>query len=113
VIHSLVANAIDAISPMTGGERRLRVTSGDAGGGWVRVSVIDSGPGIDPQIADRLFEPFATTKPAGTGLGLALSRSLVEAHGGALWAEPAASGGTAFHFTLLSAAAAEALSDEE
>lgn len=112
VIHSLVANAIDAILPMTGGERWVRVTSGDASGGWVRVSVIDSGPGIDPLIADRLFEPFATTKPAGTGLGLALSRSLVEAHGGALWAEPAANG-TAFHFTLLSAAAAEALSDEE
>lgn len=113
VIHSLVANAIDAISPMTGGERWVRVTTGDAGGGWVRVSVIDSGPGIDPLIADRLFEPFATTKPTGTGLGLALSRSLVEAHGGALWAESAASGGTVFHFTLLSAAAAEALGDDE
>ena len=59
-----------------------------------------SGPGINPSIAGRLFEPFATTKPTGIGLGLAMSRSMIESHGGALWLERPSAGDTAFCFTL-------------
>jgi len=62
--------------------------------------VIAAGPGISPVMQDRLFEPFATNKPSGLGLGLSVSRSLVEAHGGRLWAESGLAGGAAFHFSL-------------
>jgi two-component system sensor kinase FixL len=100
VIHSLVGNAIDAIAAANAGERHIRVTAHDAQDGRVRCSVADTGPGISPEIADRLFEPFATTKPTGIGLGLAMSRSMIEAHGGELWTERGAGGGTVFHFSL-------------
>ena len=100
VIHSLVGNAIDAISVSTDGMRSIRLAAAVLDNGWVRLSVADSGPGISSAIADRLFEPFATTKLTGIGMGLAMSRSMVEAHDGKLWAEPRADGGTVFHFTL-------------
>ncbi|HSQ04849.1 MAG TPA: ATP-binding protein, partial [Burkholderiales bacterium] len=108
VLHSLVGNAIDAIAPMSGGERCIQIVASRADKGWVRVSVIDSGPGINPKIMARLFEPFTTTKPTGTGLGLAMSRSMIEAHGSRLVAEPGAKGGTVFHFSLPTAALKEA-----
>ncbi|HTZ00482.1 MAG TPA: ATP-binding protein, partial [Rhodocyclaceae bacterium] len=66
----------------------------------VQVTVQDSGPGFQGEAAKRLFEPFFTTKPEGIGLGLAISRALVEAHGGQLWADAAAGPGATFHFTL-------------
>ena len=113
VLHSLVGNAIEAIVPTTGGERRIRVVATGAENGWVRVSVVDSGPGISPVIMDRLFEPFATTKPTGIGLGLAMSRSMVEAHGGRLAAEPGAHGGTAFLFSLPTAGLKEMINGEQ
>ena len=84
-----------------------------ADNGWVRLSVVDSGPGINPAIVDRLFEPFTTTKPTGIGLGLAMSRSMVEAHGGELGAEPGAGGGTVFHFSLPTADLKEAANDRQ
>jgi two-component system sensor kinase FixL len=62
--------------------------------------VADTGPGIAPEILDRLFQPFVTTKPQGMGVGLSISRTIVEAHGGALTAEPALAGGTVFRMTL-------------
>ena len=65
------------------------------------ITVRDSGPGLDPQIVDRLFEPFYTTKPEGLGMGLAISRSIIEAHGGRLWAKANVSKGAVFQFTLL------------
>ena len=64
------------------------------------VSVADTGPGIDPQHTDRLFAAFFTTKPEGIGMGLAISRSIIEAHGGRLWAEKNEPCGAVFHFTL-------------
>jgi signal transduction histidine kinase len=66
----------------------------------VLVSVRDSGPGLDPEGLERLFEAFHTTKPDGIGMGLAISRSIVEAHGGRLWATPNAPRGAVFQFTL-------------
>ena len=69
-----------------------------APGGRVLLSVRDTGPGIaEPE---RIFDPFYTTKPKGLGMGLAISRSIIESHGGRLWAEPGAEAGMRFHFTL-------------
>jgi signal transduction histidine kinase len=64
------------------------------------VSVQDYGPGLTPDVADRMFEPFFTTKTTGIGLGLVISRALAEANGGQLWIEPSTKPGTTFHFTL-------------
>ena len=71
------------------------------------VSVQDAGTGISPEEKERLFEAFYTTKPQGMGMGLAISRSIIEAHGGRLWAEPNPGPGTTFHFSL-----PDAVSDE-
>jgi two-component system sensor kinase FixL len=68
--------------------------------GWAMLSVADSGPGINADIADRLFEPFATTKITGIGMGLAMSRAIVEAYDGKLWVEDGAAGGAVFRFTI-------------
>ena len=64
------------------------------------ISVRDTGPGIAPEAAAQLFTPFVTTKKGGMGIGLSVSRSIVEAHGGRIWAEPADGGGARFAFTL-------------
>ena len=66
----------------------------------VAVIVADTGPGIAPEIAAQLFQPFVTTKPQGMGVGLSISRTIIEAHGGRIWAEPNPGGGTVFRFTL-------------
>ncbi len=100
VIHSLVGNAIEAIAAANVEDRHIRVVAHEGRDGWVRCAVADTGPGISPAIADRLFEPFATTKPTGIGLGLAMSRSMIESHGGELWIERHAAGGTVFNFSL-------------
>jgi len=76
------------------------VTSGPGRSGGVAVTVTDAGPGIAHDDAERVFEPFFTTKPDGMGMGLAISRSLVESHGGHIEAAPAPAGGTTFRFTL-------------
>ncbi len=70
------------------------------GRNMVQVTLQDSGPGLDAETARRVFEPFFTTKSDGLGLGLAISRALIEAHGGQLWAEPDTGGGATFHFAL-------------
>jgi C4-dicarboxylate-specific signal transduction histidine kinase len=97
VLVNLIQNALDAVAGQPDGTREVAVavtTEGD----MVTVRVADSGPGgFDP---GRLFEPFYTTKAGGLGLGLAISRGIVEAHGGRLWATPSAAAGTAFAFTL-------------
>jgi two-component system sensor kinase FixL len=80
--------------------RNLAVTVAPTDGDMALISVADTGPGIDPEIADRLFQPFVTSKPTGMGVGLSISRTIVEAHGGQIWTEPNPDGGTIFRFTL-------------
>jgi signal transduction histidine kinase len=80
--------------------RTLVITTAPEATDRVHVAVRDSGVGIDPQAAHRLFDAFYTTKPNGLGMGLSISRSIVEQHGGRLWAERNDGPGTTFHFTV-------------
>jgi PAS domain S-box-containing protein len=100
VILNLVMNAAEAMSDLGEETRELLIsTQMDAAGG-VLVAVRDSGPGLDPTSAHRVFEAFYTTKSAGLGMGLAICRSIIEAHGGRLWASANEPRGTVFQFTL-------------
>src|SRR5438105_13922563 len=98
VILNLVVNAIEAIRGHCAERRELLVGSRRDGSNGVLVTVEDSGPGLDPAGISRLFDAFYTTKQDGMGMGLAISRSIVEAHGGRLWATPNAPRGAIFHF---------------
>jgi signal transduction histidine kinase len=86
VILNLIMNAIEAMRGVSAGLRVLAVSSEPAAATEIVIAVRDSGPGFDPQSLDRLFEAFYTTKANGLGLGLAISRRIIEAHGGRLWA---------------------------
>ena len=85
-------------------ERGLVIRTQPGKGGEVRVTVRDSGIGFDPQAAERMFDAFHTTKPGGLGMGLSISRSIVENHGGRLWAVSNEGPGATFEFTLASSA---------
>jgi PAS domain S-box-containing protein len=99
VMLNLILNGIDAMSAITDRPRELRVKSARHPDG-VLVQVRDSGHGVDAEQADRIFESLFTTKPQGIGVGLSLSRSIVEAHGGHLWMDPGACHGAVFQFTV-------------
>jgi PAS domain S-box-containing protein len=100
VILNLIINAIEAMSGAGDGPRELLVRSGTDESQVVLISVQDSGPGFDPKSLDHLFDAFYTTKPQGLGMGLAISRSIINAHGGRLWATANDDRGATFHFTL-------------
>jgi PAS domain S-box-containing protein len=100
VILNVVANAADAMRAVTDRERILKVRSEPSERGGVALWVEDSGPGIDPDNVDRIFEAFYTTKSDGMGMGLAICRSIVEAHGGSLSVSPGAPHGSAFRVVL-------------
>ena len=100
VMLNLIVNAIDAMSAMPAGRQGLAIVSVNDGVNGVRVEVRDSGPGIEPERAEQLFEPFYTTKPQGIGMGLWISRSIIEAHQGSLWATANVPHGAVFQFTL-------------
>lgn len=98
VLRNLLANAFDAVAVQPEGRRRIDVAVEPGNGDSVNIAVRDSGPGLSASAVGSLFEPFASTKSSGLGLGLVISRALVEAHGGRLWAEPGDSG--IFQFSL-------------
>lgn len=98
VVLNLIRNAIEAME--NSARRELELSTRRDDDGVVVVGIADSGSGIPSDIATRLFEPFVTTKRTGMGVGLSISRTIIEAHGGRIWAEPAARGGTTFFFSL-------------
>jgi PAS domain S-box-containing protein len=100
VVLNLVMNACEAMSGTGAGARELRVETRRSAPGAVQVSIRDSGPGIDENSIDRIFEPFVTTKSGGMGMGLSISRSIVEAHGGELRAAANPDRGSTFAFSL-------------
>jgi C4-dicarboxylate-specific signal transduction histidine kinase len=100
VILNLVMNAIDAMRPVTDRARVLEIGAARHGADLLCISVRDSGVGLDPGERERIFDAFHTTKPDGMGMGLAISRSIVEAHGGRLWAMPNEGPGEIFQLTL-------------
>jgi signal transduction histidine kinase len=100
VILNLIINAVEAMSGVSEGSRELLIGTGKDASSGVLVAVQDSGPGLNPENFDRLFDAFYTTKPGGMGMGLSICRSIVEAHGGRLWASRTAGPGATVQFTL-------------
>jgi signal transduction histidine kinase len=100
VILNLILNAIEAMGSVEAGAREVTISTEQNQRDDVLVAVRDSGPGIGPEQVERVFEAFYTTKPSGTGLGLSICRSIIDAHGGRLWAEANEPRGAAFRFTL-------------
>ena len=98
VILNLIRNAVEAMSDSL--DRRLLISSIAADDNMVRLSTTDTGSGISPELAKQLFQPFITTKKQGMGVGLSISKTIIEAHGGNIWIEPNPSGGTIVHFTM-------------
>jgi signal transduction histidine kinase len=106
VFMNLMLNGIDAMKETSGGSE-LTITS-QADDGQVLISVSDTGAGLSPQQADQIFRAFFTTKDNGTGMGLPISRSIIESHGGHLWAAAASELGATFQFTLPATVAVDA-----
>jgi signal transduction histidine kinase len=100
VLLNHLMNAIEAMSETIERERILKIRSEEFENGLVRVSISDTGKGIATETMKRLFEPFFTTRAQGAGVGLAISSSIIEAHGGRIWAESVPNQGAIFLFTL-------------
>jgi PAS domain S-box-containing protein len=100
VLLNLMVNGMDALDGTNEGDRRVRVTAALDGPKTIEITVSDSGPGIPADQLTHIFDPFFTTKPHGMGMGLAISRTIIEAHNGRLWAENQNDGGASFRFTL-------------
>ena len=100
VILNLIMNAIEAMSEVSEGSRELLISTSEVESDGVLVAVSDSGPGLPPANLAHIFEAFYTTKSSGLGMGLSICRSIVEAHGGRLWAAPNQPRGAAFFVML-------------
>jgi two-component system sensor kinase FixL len=98
VLVNLIRNAIEAMSEAP--NRELTIATELTGNNTLTVSVTDTGHGITPEVKEQLFQPFVTTKRHGMGVGLSISRTIIEAHGGKIWIEDNPAGGTIFRFTL-------------
>jgi two-component system sensor kinase FixL len=98
VLLNLMRNAVEAMHDSA--KRELLLAAAPADNDMIRVTVADTGSGIAPEVVAQLFQPFITTKQQGMGVGLSICRTIVESHGGQIWAEPNPGGGTVFHFTL-------------
>jgi signal transduction histidine kinase len=95
VVLILARNAFEAVQELPAGERRVEIVTSSAAG-EIEIRVSDNGPGIAPQIRERLFDPFASTKGAGTGLGLAISHTIVKSHGGTIGTRSGTTRGATF-----------------
>jgi two-component system sensor kinase FixL len=93
--------------------RELTVRTTPREGSMIEATVADTGPGIAPEVASKLFQPFVTTKRQGMGVGLSISRTIIQAHGGDLWVEPNPGGGSLFRLTLRAAPSGEELQNGE
>jgi C4-dicarboxylate-specific signal transduction histidine kinase len=100
VVLNLVLNAVEAVADGSGGPREVRIRAWGENADWTHVSCEDTGIGLSEEDCERVFAPFFTTKAKGLGMGLSISRSIIAAHGGSLWATPGAGHGTTFHFRL-------------
>ena len=100
VLLNLILNAVDAMSGSEEGSRKLLISTEENGANGVRIAVRDWGPGLKPESLDRLFDAFYTTKPDGMGMGLSICRSIIEAHGGRVWATTNVPQGAVLQFTL-------------
>jgi signal transduction histidine kinase len=100
VLVNLIMNAVEAMGSINHGSRKLLIGTGADDSGGVRISVQDSGPGLNPQIFDRVFDPFYTTKADGMGMGLSICRSIIEAHDGRIWASAMPGPGSTFNVSL-------------
>jgi two-component system sensor kinase FixL len=110
VVINLVRNAVEAMAQMP--RRELTIATARAGDDLIAVSVADTGPGLPPEVTARLFQPFVTTKAKGMGVGLSISRSIIDNMGGRLTADPSPDGGMIFSFTLPAAVPQEDMADE-
>ncbi len=100
VLLNLIRNGMDALSGLDGSRREIAIRATHDGNGGVRICIRDGGQGCPDDVADRLFEPFFTTKPAGMGIGLGISQSIIDAHRGRLWLDDNSMNGATFCFTL-------------
>jgi signal transduction histidine kinase len=100
VMLNLILNAVEAMSSIGEGTRELSISTERCQAGGILVAVRDSGPGIEAEHRNRIFEPFYTTKTSGIGMGLSICRSIIEAHGGHLWTDANRPRGAVFRFTL-------------
>lgn len=98
VVLNLIRNSVEAMESVK--RREMTIATGTDGSGALLVTVADTGPGLAPEVVEKLFQPFTTTKKTGMGIGLSICRSIIELHGGELWAEPNADGGVTFSFRL-------------
>ncbi len=105
VLLNLIRNAVEAMTEVS--RRELVISSRTAKGRMVDIAIADTGLGLAPEVAERLFQPFVTTKAQGMGVGLSICRTIVEAHGGRIWVEDNPGGGTVFHLTVAKTTAEE------
>jgi two-component system sensor kinase FixL len=112
-VLNLLLNAFDAMKDCPANEREVKVRAETTEAGLLRLAVRDRGAGLSGDQLDKIFQPFYTTKRDGLGMGLSISRSIIEAHGGLLWAENSPDGGATFYCTLPASEEGAGLRDKE